>query len=125
MTNYRDNGGKLPAGITPIINTTGKPVMIKPKKNFFDHLIDAFKNAFKAPFKPKRRHITKVRRVWRGPNPITGRTFSTWHWQCALCDHNLNPRDVGSTHYGELCLSWEQAQHRATRHAHNHHGEKR
>ena len=92
---------------------------IMPKKTWLDHMIEAFKEPFNQ--KPKRNPITKVRRIWRGPNPITGRTFSTWYWQCALCDHNLNPRDTGSTHYGEICLTWEQAQRRATRHAHNHH----
>ena len=119
MNTFRDNGGKLPAGLTPIINTTGKPVMIKPKKNFFDHMI----NAFKAPFnqKPKRQPIVKVRRIWRGPNPITRRTFSTWYWQCKLCDHNQQPRETGSTHYGELCFTWAEANRRAARHAHNHH----
>jgi len=113
---FRDTGGKLPAGLTPIINTTGKPIMTKPKKTWFDHII----NAFTAPFKPKRNPITKVRRIWHGPNPITGRTFSTWYWQCALCDHNLNPRDTGSTHYGELCFTWAEANRRATRHARQH-----
>lgn len=79
------------------------------------------KDAFTAPFKPKRQPIVKVRRVWRGPNPITGRTFSTWYWQCALCDHNMNPREIDSTHYGEFCFTWADAYRRATHHAHNHH----
>src|SRR5699024_4839938 len=92
---------------------------IMPKKTWLDHMI----NAFKAPFnqKPKREPITRVRRVWRGPNPITGRTFSTWYWQCALCDHNQQPRETGSTHYGELCFTWAEANRRATHHARNHH----
>lgn len=119
MTTFRDTGGKLPPGLTPIINTTGKPIMIKPKKTWFDHMIDAFT----APFnqKPKREPITRVRRVWRGPNPITGRTFSAWYWQCALCDHNMKARETGDTHYGELCFAWAEANRRAARHAHNHH----
>ena len=114
-------------------NTTGKvediitreewdkanPPLSQPKKSFFDHMIDAFKTPFKP--QPKRQPITKLRRIWRGPNPITGQTFSTWYWQCALCDHNMKPRETGDTHYGELCFTWEQAQRRATRHAHNHH----
>jgi hypothetical protein len=94
---------------------------VMPRKSIIDVLIDAFT----APFKPKRQPIVKVRRIWQGPNPITGQTFSTWYWQCNLCDHNLNPRDTGSTHYGELCLTWADAYHRANHHAHNHHGEKR
>ena len=94
---------------------------IMPKKSAIDYLIEAFKDAFTAPFKPKRQPITKVRRIWRGPNPITGRTFSTWYWQCALCDHNMKPRETGSTHYGELCFTWADAHRRATHHAHNHH----
>ena len=114
-------------------NTTGKiediitreewdkanPPLSQPKKGFFDHRIDAFK----APFKPqpKRQPITKLRRIWRGPNPITGQTFSTWYWQCALCDHNMKARETGDTHYGELCFTWETAYRRATHHAHNHH----
>lgn len=114
-------------------NTTGKiediitreewdkanPPLSQPKKSFFDHMIDAFKPLFKP--RPKREPITKIRRIWRGPNPITGRTFSTWYWQCKLCDHNLKPRETGSTHYGELCFTWADAHRRATHHAHIHH----
>ena len=100
---FRDNGGKLPAGLDYFHNLLSPP------------------GPFMRLLKRKRKPITKVRRVWRGPNPITGRTFSTWYWQCRLCDHNLHPREYGSTHYGEVCLTWEQAQRRATHHAHNHH----
>src|SRR5690625_4736546 len=85
--------------------------------NALDHLIEAFV----APFKPKRQPITRVRRIWQGPNPITGRTFSTWYWQCALCDHNMKARETSDTHYGELCFTWEPAYQAATHHAHNHH----
>ena len=95
-------------------NTTGKiediitreewdkanPPLSQPKKSFFDHMIDAFKTPFKP--QPKRQPITKLRRIWRGPNPITGQTFSTWYWQCALCDHNMKARETGDSHYGEL-----------------------
>ena len=91
--------------------------MMKPKKDFFDRLL----NAFTGPVKPKRQPITKVRRVWRGTNPVTGRTFSSWYWQCALCDHNMRTRDTGSTHYGELCFTWADAHRRATHHAQHHH----
>lgn len=70
---------------------------------------------------PKRRPLVKVRRIWRDPNPITGRTFSTWYWQCNLCDHNLNPREAGGTNYGELCFTWTDAYRRADRHARDHH----
>ena len=124
MTTFRDNGFELPIG-PPRIDFARNSYAyqydpkVMPKKTWLDHMIDAFKPLFKP--QPKRQPITKVRRIWRGPNPITGRTFSTWHWQCALCDHNLNPRDTGSTHYGEICLTWEQAQRRANRHARNHH----
>ena len=31
---YRDNGGKLPAGLTPIINTTGHGILVSPYPRF-------------------------------------------------------------------------------------------
>lgn len=85
------------------------------------NIIDLIIDAFTAPFKSKRKPIVKIRRIWRGANPITGRTFSTWYWQCALCDHHMRARDTGSTHYGELCFTWATAYRRANHHAHNHH----
>ncbi|WGH82514.1 hypothetical protein QDX25_05015 [Auritidibacter ignavus] len=92
MTTFRDNGGKLPAGLDYFHNLLSPP------------------GPFMRLLKHKRRPIVKVRRIWRGPNPITGQTFSTWYWQCKLCDHHMNPRDVGSTYNGELCFTWADAQ---------------
>ena len=128
MTTFRDNGFELPIGPPRFDFARNSYVYqydpkVMPKKTWLDHMTDAFKDAFTAPFKQKPKHqpIVKVRRIWQGPNPITGRTFSTWYWQCALCDHNLNPRETGSTHYGELCLTWDQAQRRADHHARTQH----
>lgn len=126
MTTFRDNGFELPIGPPRFDFARNSYVYqydpkVMPKKTWLDHMTDAFKDAFTAPFKPKRNPITKIRRVWRGPNPITGRTFSTWYWQCALCDHNQQPRETGSTHYGELCFTWKEALRRANHHARNHH----
>lgn len=89
-------------------------------ESIFQGALGQLFDAIFKPFKPKRNPIVKVRRISRRPNPITGRTFSTWHWQCALCDHHLNPRETGSTHYSELSLTWADAYRRADRHARTH-----
>ena len=122
-----DDDGPTPRGLFQSMNFNRNSFAhlydpkVMPKKSAIDYLIEAFK----APFnqKPKRQPITKIRSVWRGPNPITGRTFSTWHWHwhCALCDHNMRARETGGTHYGEYCLTWKEALRRATHHARNHH----
>lgn len=63
----------------------------------------------------QRKPFIRIRRIWPQAS------FQTWHWQCALCDHHMNTRSIGSTHYGELCSTWAEAYRRADRHAHNHH----
>ena len=65
MTTFRDTGGKLPAGLTPIPGRTGHGILISPY-----------------PQKQKREPIVKVRRE------ILSNSYGTltrWNWRCNIC----------------------------------------
>lgn len=64
---FRDNGGKLPAGLTTIRNTTGHGILISPY-----------------PRKQKRQPIIKVR---RGMTYYRNGYGYMWNWTCRLCYH--------------------------------------
>lgn len=81
-TSKRDNGGKLPAGLTPIRNTTGKHEHLAT----WDEYLEAEKqrqyglklaaNYIRKKYGPKRKPIVKVQKTQTG-----------WLWTCRICDH--------------------------------------
>ena len=59
----RDNGGKLPAGLTTVTNRTGRPILISPY-----------------PQKQKREPIVKVEK-----HSDWGDGKGAWAWDCRTC----------------------------------------
>ncbi len=101
----RDNGGKLPTGLTTVTNRTGHGMTT-------DEYLEAEKqrqyglklatNYIRKKYGPKRKPIVKVRKTQTG-----------WLWTCRICDHFF------------MSTKWSIIIKSATHHAHNHHGEKR
>ena len=66
MTNlFRDNGGKLPAGLTPIINTTGHPQRILTEADYQQAW-----DAIRAAAKPAIEHTLKAWNTMRHNRPL-------------------------------------------------------
>lgn len=65
---FRDNGGKLPAGLGIIRNTSGHSIFVSPY-----------------PRKRKREPIVKVRKSKNLFNLLFG---WLWEWQCSICYQN-------------------------------------
>ena len=118
MTNYRDNGGKLPAGLTTIRNTTGKREHLATWDEYlatwdeylatWDEYLEAEKqrqyglklaaNYIRKKYGPKRKPIVKVQKTQTG-----------WLWTCRICDHFF------------MSTKWSIIIKTANHHAHNHH----
>jgi len=99
MTTFRDNGGKLPAGLTTIRNTTGRTINVSRYPGFF-----------------QRGGLIRTCIVWKNKTETIFDGFRNmllpglpWRWQCRLCNYQ-----------GSL-PTWELAYATATHHAHNHH----
>ena len=97
---FRDTGGKLPAGIGIIRNTTGQREHITTWDECREHLLKINRNP--RYLKP----IVKVRRVDWG---YSKSTYKTWTWKCRLCHDN-------NRH-----ATYPAAITQADRHARNHH----
>ncbi len=82
MNTFRDTGGKLPAGLATIRNTTGKHEHLAT----WDEYLEAEKqrqyglklaaNYIRKKYGPKRKPIVKVQKTQTG-----------WLWTCRICDH--------------------------------------
>lgn len=119
MTNlFRDNGGKLPAGLTTIRNTTGRDIPIYAAKP--GQVQAAGWNATPSrswnpalgqypPWYAIRGGEIRTCKVWKKQDYDIFVRPNKWLWHCRLCN------------YQESLPTWNHAYKAATHHAHNHH----
>ena len=99
MTTFRDNGGKLPAGLTPINNHTGHGMTTDEylaAEMYRRESMEFAKNYMQKRY--GRKQIVKVQKTQTG-----------WLWTCRICDHFF------------MSTKWSIIIKTANHHAHNNH----